>query len=167
MAQAVEDPVDVLRLHAVKHQQRVAGHPHVDERLLGAEAEATDRHQLDGHAPGVDLGPERVIDGLGAVPGAAGSHADRDARPAGEQLRKSGLARSGERGEVLDLHRADSLRSASISRISICSFTWPRIAWSISTTGASAHWPKQATVRIVKRWSGVVSEILSAPSLRS
>ena len=24
---------------------------------------------------------------------------------------------------------------------------WPKMAWSTSTTGASAHWPKQATVR--------------------
>ena len=57
-----------------------------------------------------------------------------------------------------------SLRSVSTSRISACSLTWPRIAWSTSTTGASAHWPKQATVRIVKRRSGVVSVSLSAPS---
>ena len=43
-----------------------------------------------------------------------------------------------------------------------CSFTWPRMAWFTSTTGASAHWPKQATVRMVKRRSGVVRVSLSA-----
>ena len=34
--------------------------------------------------------------------------------------------------------------------------------WLTSTTGASAHWPKQATVRTVKRRSAVVSASLSA-----
>ena len=47
-----------------------------------------------------------------------------------------------------------------------CSFTWPRIAWFTSTTGASAHWPKQATVRMVKRPSAVVRVSLSAPASR-
>src|ERR1035437_2394999 len=130
--------------------------------LRSAEAEAADRRQLHGEAAGVDLGGEGAVDRLGAVAGAAGAHADGDARPAGEQLRQPGLAHGGERGEVVDHHRALSLRSASTSRISACSLTCPRIAWSISTTGASAHWPKQATVRIVRRRSGVVSVSLSA-----
>src|ERR1017187_4461401 len=34
--------------------------------------------------------------------------------------------------------------------------------WLTSTTGASAHWPKQATVRMVNLRSGVVSASLSA-----
>ena len=100
-----------------------------------------------------------MVDRLGAVAGAAGAHADPDARPAREQLREAGLAH-GERGDVLDLHRALSLRSISTSRSSACSLTCPRIAWFTSTTGASAHWPKQATVRIVKLRSGVVSSDL-------
>ena len=125
LAEAVEDVVDVVRLDPAQHQQRAAGHPDVDERLLGAEAEAADRRQLHGEAAGVDLGREGVVDRLGAVAGAAGAHADGDARLAREQLGEAGLAHGGERGDVLDLHRALSLRSSSTSRISACSLTWP------------------------------------------
>ena len=39
---------------------------------------------------------------------------------------------------------------------------WPQMRWLISTTGASAHCPKQATVRTVNLPSGVVSISLSA-----
>ncbi len=80
VAEPVEDAVDVVRLDAVQHQQRAAGHPHVDERLLGAEAEAAHRRQLDGEAARLDGRDERVVDGLRAVAGAAGAHAHGDAR---------------------------------------------------------------------------------------
>ena len=74
----------------------------------------------------------------------------------GRSLASPASRTAGEGGDVRDPHRAPSRRSCSTSRISACSLTWPRIAWSISTTGASAHCPKQATVRIVNRRSGVV-----------
>ena len=35
---------------------------------------------------------------------------------------------------------------------------WPQIDSSAATTGASAHWPKHATVRTVTAWSGLVKE---------
>ena len=168
VAEAAQDPVHVVRLDPVQHQHRTARHPQVDERLLGAEAEAADGRELDGEAAGVDLGRERVEDGLGPVARAARAHADADPRLARQQLREPGLTDLVERGDVLDArrHRPPSLRSLSTSRIRACSFTWPRTAWSTSTTGASAHWPKQATVRIVNLRSGVVRVSLSAPSLR-
>ena len=107
-------------------------------------------------------------DRLRAVARAAGAHAHGDAGLAGEELGEAGLAHLVERGDVLDArHRPPSFRSLSTSRMSACSFTWPRMAWSTSTTGARAHWPKQATVRIVNRRSGVVRVSLSAPPASS
>ena len=155
LPEAPQDRVHVVRLDAVEDQQGSARHPDVDERLLGAEAEAADRGQLHREAAGVDLGGEGLEDGLGAVARAAGAHADADAGLAGEELGEARLAHLVERGDVLDArHRPLSFLSLSTSRMRACSFTWPRIAWFTSTTGASAHWPKQATVRMVKRPSG-------------
>ena len=118
----------MIGLDAVQHQQRVARHPDVDQRLLGAEAEAAHGRQLDVQAASLDLRGEGRVDGLGAVAGAAGPGPDGDARLAGEQLGQPGLAHGGERGEVVDDHRPLSLRRASTSRIRVCSLTWPRMA---------------------------------------
>ena len=64
----------------MQHDQRLAGEPHVDQRLLGAEAEAAGLRQLHVEAALADGLGEGVVDALRAVAGAAGAHADGDAR---------------------------------------------------------------------------------------
>ena len=103
-----------------------------------------------------------LTEAVGAVAAAAGAHAHADPRPVGRELGQAGLADGVELGEVGDPHRRPRFRSSSTSRMRACSVTWPRMAWSTSTTGASAHCPKQATVRTVNWRSGVVRETLSA-----
>ena len=163
--QIVEDARDVAGLHAAQDDQRAAGQAHVDQRFLRAEAEAADGGQPDVAALLVDGFGEGVIDALGAVAGAAGAHAHADARPRGQQLGHAGFAHGVEGAEILNAgHSFFSFARCSTSRCSVCSFMWPKMAWSTSTTGARAHWPKQATVRREYLRSGVVTQSLSAPS---
>ena len=74
---------DVARLDAPQHHQRLAGQAHIHQRFLRAESEAADRRQLDVAALLADGFGEGMVDALGAVAGAAGAHADSDARPRG------------------------------------------------------------------------------------
>ena len=148
--------------HPPQDHQRLARQPDVDQRLFGAEAEATgagDRETQPQHLDGVGEG---VIDALGPVARAARPHPNRDARLGRKQFGEPRLARGVETAQVGDLHYGFPFFSAWSSRSRVLSFTWPRMAWSTSTTGAKAHCPKQATVRSVKRRSGVVAETLSA-----
>src|ERR1017187_6530458 len=154
-------------LHPAQNHQRAAWHAHVDQRVLRAEAETPHRGQLDVSALLADSLGEGVIDALGAVARAARAHAHADARPRGEQFRHAGFAHRIGGAEILNAGHfffSFVLVRCSTSRCSVCSFMCPKIAWSTSTTGASAHWPKQATVRKEYLRSGVVMQSLSAPS---
>ena len=124
----VEDAVHVVGLDTVQHEEGVAGQPEVDERLLRTEAEAAHGHEVHGQAARVDGGGEGAIEALRAVAGAAGAHADGDARARGDELGEARLADGREPGEVGDPHRARPRRSDSTSRMRACSVTWPRMA---------------------------------------
>ena len=80
-SQVVEDGKHVAGLNAPQDDQRLSGNPHVDQRFLRAESEAADGRQLDVAALLVDGLGERLVDAFGSVAGAAGAHADADARP--------------------------------------------------------------------------------------
>ena len=80
----------------------LAGDAHVDQRFLRAEAEAAHGGQADVAALLVDGFGEGVVDALGAVAGAAGAHADADARARREQLGHAGFADRVEGTDVLD-----------------------------------------------------------------
>ena len=128
--------IDVAGLHAAQDHQRAAGQADVDQRLLRAEAEAADGGEVDVAALLVDGFGEGVVDALGAVAGAAGAHAHADARPGGQQLGHAGFAHGAEAADVLDAgHVFLSFARCSTSRCSVCSFMWPKMAWSTSTTG--------------------------------
>ena len=121
----IEDVRHVVRLHAVQNHQRPAGQPHVDQRLLGAEAEAAHAGQFHIQAAPLDLVGESVIDALGAVAGAAGPHADADAWLVGQEFGQPRLSDCVKTAEVLDAHQRFSFSMASISLRRARSFTWP------------------------------------------
>ena len=113
----------------------------------------------------VDGFGEGVIHAFGAVAAPAGSHADaRSAAIEGSSLASPASRTALNGADILDarITSASPVRARSTSRCSACSFMWPQMRWSTSTTGASAHWPKQATVRMVNLRSAVVSVSLSA-----
>ncbi len=127
--EGVEDAGDVAGLHAAKDDQRSPGQAHVDERLLGAEAEAPDGGEAHIEAVLVDGLGERVVKAFGAVAGSTGSHADADARPGRQQFGHAGFAGGVEGADVLDaddaaVHSFLPLR-CSTSRWRACSFMWP------------------------------------------
>ena len=90
--QSVEDLADVVGPDAMEHEQRLAGEPDIDQRLLGAEAEAAGLRKLHVEATLIDGISEGVVDALRAVAGPAGAHADGDARPRGQKLGQAGFA---------------------------------------------------------------------------
>src|ERR1035437_6747110 len=99
-----------------------------------------------------------MVYALGSVARAARPHPHSHPRTVGQQLRHAGLAGRAERAEILDANHSFLPLRCSTSRCSVCSFTWPKMAWSTSITGASAHCPKQATVRREYLPSGVVTQ---------
>ena len=162
----------VVGLHAMQHDQRAAGQTDADQRLLKAGTEAAHAGKLNVEAAALDGAVQGVEKLLRAVAAAAGTHADRDARNGRHQLGKPGFANRVECADVLNARHyfppplflvlVPVLGNAFTSRCKVRSFTWLRMWWLTSTTGASAHWPKQATVRTVNLRSGVVSASLSA-----
>ena len=92
----------MIGLHPVQHDERLAGIPDVDQRLLGAEAEASGLHQLHVEAALLDGVGEGVVDAFRPVAGSAGAHADGDARPRGQQLGQPGIANRVECALVTD-----------------------------------------------------------------
>src|SRR5271157_6020964 len=103
---------------------------------------------------------ESVVQAFRAIASTTRSHADSDSRRGGNELRQAGFAHSTEGANVLNArHQSLSPSTARISRCRVRSLTWPQMRWFTSTTGARAHCPKQATVRTVNFWSGVVSRV--------
>ena len=127
--QVVEDSFDVVDLHAVQDDQRLARQANVDQRLFGAEAEAAGAHQIDVQAALVDGLGEGVHHRLGAVARPAGAHADGDARPGRQQLGEAGAVHGVEAGEIADRGHDSRppLSSASSSLSSERSFMCPKM----------------------------------------
>ena len=140
----------VIDLNSTQDQKRTAGQANINQRLLKTSAEAAYTRQMHVHAsPRKQIG-ESVINAFGAIAAAARSHADADARNGGHQLGKPRFPDGVEGSDILNWrHHLLSRSSALTCRCSVCSFTWPQMLWLISTTGASAHCPKHATVRTV------------------
>jgi hypothetical protein len=122
--QSIEDLADVVGPDAMEHEQWLARKPDIDQRLLGAKAEATGLRKLHVEAAltyGISEGME---DALRAIAGPAGAHADGNARPRGQKLCQTGFANRVETGLVTNTcHVLGSRCSrASNSRCNACSF---------------------------------------------
>ena len=120
----------MIGLHAMQHDQRLTGVPDVDQRLLGAKAEASGLHKLHVEAASLDGMGEGVVDAFRSVAGAACSHANGYARPRGQQLGQPGIAH---RSNVLSSQNAGHARGsclfrASSSSCNVRSFMWPKTA---------------------------------------
>ena len=108
--EAIENLADLIGPHTMQHDERLAGMPHVDQRLLGAEAKAPGLHQLHVEAALVDGVGEGVVDTLRSIAGSACAHADGDARPRRQQLGQSGIANRIERARVADRRHVEGSR---------------------------------------------------------
>ena len=86
----------------MQDDQRLSREANVDQRLLGAEAEAAGAHQVDVQAALIDGLGEGVHDRLGAVARPASAHADRNARARRQQFGQAGLVDGVEAREVAD-----------------------------------------------------------------
>ena len=122
--QGVENRIDVIGLDLMQDDQRLARDPDIDQRLLGAKAEAAGADEVDIQAALSDGVGERGVDGLRAVAGAAGAHADGQTRARRLQLGQSGASHRIECAEVANSRhgRVSRLLSASNSRCSVRSF---------------------------------------------
>ena len=88
--QSIENLVDVIGLDTMQDDERLAGNPDIDQRLLGAKAEAARPHQAHIQAALFDGVGESGVDALGAVAGPAGAHADSHARARGLKFGQPG-----------------------------------------------------------------------------
>ena len=157
LCKLVQDACHIVDLHPAQHQKRVARHANVDERFLKTGAEAAHAGKMYIHAASRNRVGEGMVYTFGSVATAACSHANRHARNRRQQLGKPCFPDRIEGAYILNWRHHLLSRSRSLScRCNVCSFTWPQMLWLISTTGASAHCPKQATVRTVNFWSAVV-----------
>ena len=121
----VEDAPHVPGFHFSQDHQRLAGQPHVDQRLLGAKAEAPHRDQFHVAALMVDAFGEGMVYALGAVARAAGAHSHSDSRPRRQQLRHTRFAHRAERADILNAGHDFLPFKCSSSRCRVCSFMWP------------------------------------------
>ena len=93
---------------------------------------------------------KRIVHFLGAVADSACPHADGNLRRVGEKFLQPSLTERLKCGSVDDLHAffllfEIPLRASAVRAVVMLLWMTP----SMATTGASAHWPKQATVEIV------------------
>jgi hypothetical protein len=108
--QAVKNLADVIRPDTVQHDEGLAGMPHVDQRLLGAETKAPCLHQLYVEPALVDGVGEGMVDTLRPVAGSACAHADGNARSHRQQLGQAGIANRVEHARVADGRHVEGSR---------------------------------------------------------
>ena len=116
--QGVENRIDVIGLDSVQDDERLTGDRNIDQRLLGAKAEAAGADEVHVQAALRDGVGERGVDALGAVAGAAGAHADGHARARRLQFGQPGAPHRVECAQVANPGhgRVSRLSSASNSR---------------------------------------------------
>ena len=116
--QGVENRIDVIGLDSMQDDQRLAGNRNIDQRLLGAKAEAAGADEVHVQAALRDGVNQRGVDALGAVAGSAGAHADSDARARRLQFGQPGAPHRVECAQIANPGhgRVSRLSSASNSR---------------------------------------------------
>ena len=147
---ALQNTRGIVGLDMPQHQERVSRKPDAHQRLLKAGAKAPNAGEQHIHPAALDRLIQGVIELFGAIAAATRSHPHCNARNGRQQLGKSGFTYRVERTNIQNArHYFLPCVNAFTSRCNVRSFTRLRMWWFTSTTGASAHWPKQATVRIV------------------
>src|SRR5579864_8415978 len=86
LGDVVEQSSRVVRLHLPQHDERIAGQPDAHQRLLEAGSKATDGCEDQVVAAGLDRLCEGMVETLGSVAAAAGSHSYGNAGNSGNEL---------------------------------------------------------------------------------